>query len=61
LDLARYACLLLRAASSVLEPFGVSQASLSQLAGKVPARQLSLPVTCWPICPNRKTFPFQDM
>jgi DNA polymerase-2 len=42
-DLARYARLLLRAASAVLEPFGVAQAGLARLVGSLPANQLRLP------------------
>jgi DNA polymerase-2 len=41
-DLARYARLLLRAASAVLEPFGIAPAGLAHLVGPLPVNQLRL-------------------
>ena len=41
-DLAYYARLLLRAASSVLEPFGIKPSDLPRQVGSIPARQLTL-------------------
>jgi DNA polymerase elongation subunit (family B) len=42
IDLNRYAILLLRAAHTVLEPFGLSEALVQGLAQPTPARQLLL-------------------
>jgi DNA polymerase-2 len=42
-DLVRYVRLLLRAASAVLEPFGIESTTLAHLVGTLPVSQLRLP------------------